>query len=347
MKGSPDASANDHEKGFPNLRPILELEGVRFFLAERFGMFLALSDSGAVLSMLTEADQQGVRRFKTHPFRTRLDRWRFLLPYLRQGQLLGDDPLVARRDLNSKRSRIDPVFGWLKSNGEADWAARLLSLADGLRIDASSAGKVLSVRFEPELEVSPSPKRLAWLIRNAERLAPQDGKRWRDYWTRIIENPKRASALGRLDRGVSKGIPKELILEGPSHADCLIECERMIIWVEGKRFDWLSPGTTWDVTRDQLSRNLEACWLVASERNKERRKDYCLLLCHEHPLKHHEESLVAGYRSGKWTGGWPHLGPQQHQEFSGRIGTVTWARIAAAWPGMREVGALSDIAAGP
>ena len=53
-----------------------------------------------------------------------------------------------------------------------------------------------------------------------------------------------------------------------------------LIWIEGKRFDWLDPSTTWDVTRDQLARNIEAVASLAGAASK----DYRLLICHEDSL---------------------------------------------------------------
>src|SRR5205085_1318678 len=105
-------------------------------------------------------------------------------------------------------------------------------------------------------------------------------------------------------------------------------CERAVIWIEGKLNDWLSPSTTWDVSRDQLARNLEAVWLIAGAKEKE----YGFVLCHEHPLKHHEALLIDGYRTGTWAGGWPHLDDDVRQAFRTRIGIVTWQEIAREWP---------------
>jgi hypothetical protein len=64
-----------------------------------------------------------------------------------------------------------------------------------------------------------------------------------------------------------EGHGRELIPEGPTPADCLIECEHAFIWIEGKRFDWLSPSTTWDVMRDQLARHVEAVWSLTQASN--------------------------------------------------------------------------------
>lgn len=55
----------------------------------------------------------------------------------------------------------------------------------------------------------------------------------------------------------------------------------------GKRYDWLSPSTDWDISRDQIARNLEACWSLGEKAGK----DYLLLICHERELKHHEACL--------------------------------------------------------
>ena len=103
-----------------------------------------------------------------------------------------------------------------------------------------------------ERRVGPSPRRLAWMIRSAELLTPRDGRRWREYRSRVIEHPERDAALALLERGVTTGIDRKLVLEGATSADCLIECEHAVIWVEGKRNDWLEYSATRDVTRDQL-----------------------------------------------------------------------------------------------
>jgi len=174
----------------------------------------------------------------------------------------------------------------------------------------------------------PRRGRLAWMIRNAKRLAPRDGAKWREYRRRIIENPRREDALQRLDDGMSNGIDRLLVLEGRTSAGCLAVCEEAVIWIEGKRNDWLDYSIRWDVTRDQLARNTEAAWLYANQLGK----DFCLIVCHEHPLKHHEELLITGYRDGTWAGGWPHLTSSERQLLGSRVGTVTWAAMAEEWP---------------
>lgn len=200
-------------------------------------------------------------------------------------------------------------------------------MVDGLD-PTPDPGRLVGLDYLIEKRVPPSARRLAWMIRNVERLAPRDGRRWREYRARVLENREREASLQALDRGERKGVQRKLILEGETSADCLIECERMVIWIEGKRNDWLDYSTTWDVTRDQLARNAEAAWLYARGLGK----DSCLIVCHEHPLKHHEGLLIEGYRRGTWTGGWPHLTDNERRLLGSRIGTLTWRAFGQQWP---------------
>lgn len=203
-----------------------------------------------------------------------------------------------------------------------------------------TCGPVSKCSLEIEVKVPASADRLAWMIRNVERLAPQDGKMLQDLRKRVTDDPQATEqALASLDSGNRRGIPPKLVLEGNTHADCLIECETALIWIEGKRFDWLSPGIKWDISRDQLARNVEAAWSLA----RAARKEYCVLICHEHPLKHHESALVGGYHNGTWTAGWPHMPEEQRRAFGQRIGTLTWGKIVRKWPALRAVPELRDL----
>lgn len=238
---------------------------------------------------------------------------------------------MAGKD-NSKKTRVEPVFGWFKKQPGLTWPARLLQLADGLVGFADPGPLLPPLTFRKEIAVTASALRLAWMIENAERLAPQDRRRWTEVLQRA-HHPKREKALEVLRAGSTIGVPGKLIFEGSTKADCIIDCTRAVIWVEGKRNDWLAPSTTWDVTRDQLARNLEAAWMIA----KGQKKDFCVLVVHEHPLKHHERLLVEDYRAGTWTGGFLHLDEATRKLFQTRIGTVTWARFAEEWPALKLV----------
>jgi hypothetical protein len=237
---------------------------------------------------------------------------------------------VTRGDENSRRTRVEPVFGWLRDCGGRNWPERLVEIADGIR-DSRPVGELVAIEFEKERRVPPSAARLTWMIENVDRLAPVDGRQWREYRRRITDNPKRDVALTALRRGDPRGLSPSLKLEGYTSADCLIECEHAFVWIEGKRNDWLEYSATWDVTRDQLARNAEAAWLVATEHGKRS----LVLVCHEHALKHHEEALLAGYREGTWSAGWPHLSGAIRGTLGAALGTLTWEIIVAEWPGIR------------
>jgi hypothetical protein len=238
-------------------------------------------------------------------------------------------------DENSRRTRVQPVFTWLRDKGGLDWPAHLIHLASGLQATIEP-GLLVAIEFDDEVRVAPSARRLEWMIHNAGLLAPRDGRQWREYTRRVTENPSLAAALEALARGTGTINPL-LKLEGPTSADCLIECEHAVIWVEGKRNDWLEPSTKWDVTRDQLARDAEAAWIRATALEK----DFCVLVCHEHSLKHHENLLVNGYRTGTWIGGWPHLTESERELLGSRIGTVTWSAISDRWPPIGDVLRLS------
>lgn len=245
---------------------------------------------------------------------------------------------MAQRETNSKHTRVQPVFGWLEKHGGTCWSEQLLRLASGLT-HPPSCGAVRCVHLEPEAECAATPARLAWMIRNVDGLVPQDGRRWRQLRQRVEDAVAVQKALSLLNSDVVHAVPKTLVLEGKTHADCLIECERALIWIEGKRYDWLASSTKWDVSRDQLARNLEAVWWQARGAGK----DYCLIICHEYPFKYHEQLLIRGYRQGTWNGGWPHLDEEQRAEFSKRIGTITWTTIAREWPALRMIPELDDL----
>src|SRR5581483_4053622 len=104
--------------------------------------------------------------------------------------------------MNSKRTRVEPVFCWLSEHGGPGWPAELLSLCEGLHLPPQELPQSLGrrgrskrplVNFDPgpvicegihfakERRVKASPDRLAWIIRNAHRLAPSNGKKWKDY----------------------------------------------------------------------------------------------------------------------------------------------------------------------
>lgn len=251
---------------------------------------------------------------------------------------------------NSSITRVTPVFGWLERNADpAIWPYRLLQMASGFEVCVQNTGQLKSITVgkngKGEVEVPASCQRLAWMIRNADQLAPspKKGKEYRRLLD-VRHHKGRDATLSALDAGQNPFRDKrlaELRLEGSTSADCLIDCETALIWIEGKRNDWLSPCIDWDVLRDQLARNVEAAWLLA--RCREPEVPFYFILCHERPLKHHERMLVEGYRQGTWSGGWLHLSQEERTNLAMRIGTLTWGEIVRAWPEMGNLADLRDV----
>jgi hypothetical protein len=241
---------------------------------------------------------------------------------------------------NSRVSRVRPIFAWLRDHGGPSWPTQLLRMAEGMP-SLLQCGPVTQMHLDCEEKVGPTPERLAWMLSHSAELTPRDGRRWDELRQRVADPAGVKKALDRLATGTTKGLPKRLVLEGATHADCLIECADALIWIEGKRFDWLDPSTKWDVTRDQIARNIDALASRAGAAGK----DYRLLICHEQPLKHHETLLLMGYRSGTWLGGLPHVSMGRRQDFAARIGTLTWAAIVGHWPGLATLPELHDLPA--
>lgn len=239
-------------------------------------------------------------------------------------------------DQNSKTSRIEPVFGALSEQG-GGWVRDLVAMSRGIQaaLPVEDAFDIEKCDFRKERVISASPSRLLWMLEHAKELVPSDGRKWRELAHRLEKDPAETRhAITALRKAVNDGMPTppispRLRLEAGTHADCMIVCKDVIVWVEGKRNDWLSPWTSWDVHRDQLARNVEAAWIEAKQQKK---SHYFVLIAHEYGrLKYHEQALLDGYRSARWIGGWPHLSAEQRLEFGSRIGTVRWHEIVKRW----------------
>ena len=240
---------------------------------------------------------------------------------------------------NSKVTRVQPIFNWLKKSKISDWAQILVDMSEGLN-HKLKCGTVIDVVVNLEKTVPASPTRLAWMLRNAERLRPNSERSCEELKKRMANHVAVSAALSKLEKETGVvALPRGLSLESSTHADCLIECEKVFIWIEGKRFDRLSFSTKWDKTRDQLARNLEAVQRLAQAEGK----DYCLLICHEHDLNDREQKLVQGYRTGKLINGCPHISTEIRREFSQRIGMVMWQDIACKWTGLQALSQLADL----
>lgn len=246
--------------------------------------------------------------------------------------------------LNSRMTRVLPIFRWLREHGGATWPKDLLELAGSNRTVADP-GDVEDVRLDIELRVPATAERLAWMIENVRALVPAEGRRWRELLKRIERDPqKRVRALNTLREGNTVRLPRGFVLEGETNADCFVIAKHAVIWVEGKRFDWLDPKITWDAVRDQVARNIDAArtWANQHPNSIGKAREYYLLVCHEHPLKHHETQLIQGYQRCTWAGGLPHVSEEVRRDMSTRIMTLPWSRILDRWPALRALPELAD-----
>ena len=154
---------------------------------------------------------------------------------------------------------------------------------DGIQLEAC---------FEYRL---PPPERfLRWLIDNPDKMTwPQDGKEKRGFGADAQE--WREKLLGRsetevsaaqqaarreLERcGAARSRRKWWAFEGYTSLDCYLETDRLVLAIEGKRTDVLSPSTDWYSHRNQLVRNLEVTQQAALG------KDFALLVIAEEEIE--------------------------------------------------------------
>jgi hypothetical protein len=94
---------------------------------------------------------------------------------------------------NSRRTRVLPIFQWLNSNGGDFWPDQLVSISHGLG-HLPRCGKKIKIDLDPEVRVSATLKRLTWMIENVDRLAPLDGR----YWKQLLDKAALRDSFGRL-----------------------------------------------------------------------------------------------------------------------------------------------------
>ena len=240
----------------------------------------------------------------------------------------GTRPSALASAQNSRNTRVTPVFSWFRDEcSDPEWATRFLSLTTGLRT-RTKPGRVLGTGLE--VGIAPSSRRLRWLLQEGEAWTPAST---RDELRARARGDAAREALAVLERdGELPGRLRRQRLERATFADAIIWCERLLIWIEGKRNESLSRHTTFDSGRDQLARDLEAAWRLA----RMVQKDYCVVICHEHELRGTDRRLVEAYWSGDRVDGLRHLTSEEWRPFADRLGTVTWKKLAEAWPELQR-----------
>src|SRR5690348_12878837 len=110
---------------------------------------------------------------------------------------------------NSGKTRVLPVFGWLRAHGEPGWPDTLLQLA-GLP-SARPCRSIQTVDLEQEREVPASARRLAWMLQNLDSLAPADGSRWQELRSRTSDRAAVEQAIVALERGERSRVRRTLV----------------------------------------------------------------------------------------------------------------------------------------
>jgi hypothetical protein len=236
---------------------------------------------------------------------------------------------------NSSLTRVQPVFGELlrRDGTGASWLPTLLRLAtknrDQAEVLAENPGALLSDRcFETGL---PPPEAfLRWLLTNPDRLAwprvqpnwSAETRLWRgrlrgDEGPEMLRQAQERGAALLGHYGASGSRRAWWAFEGFTSADCFLRTERLVLLVEGKRTDVLSPSTTWYPRRNQLVRNVEATAQAAGSIP-------CAVLLIA-------DDSVDPLTAQAWDQSLPHLPPERRAALMrAYLGCVTWEDVCRA-----------------
>ena len=249
---------------------------------------------------------------------------------------------------NSSLTRVQPVFNALLDldpEGKA-WLDRLLQMAaatketplqrlrqagslvpEETRAEAARRGVVF------ERIVPPPTAFLRWLLHHPQRMAVRDSGKFGSKSESAIEwrpklfssNPEEqeeatAEGLRALEQtGAGRSGQQWWAFEGFSHIDCCLIAENLVLFVEGKRTEGVSPSTLWFSKRSQLSRNVEAA------RDFSKGKDFAVILAVE---TERDGTAALAAAAASLSGSYPHLGELDRERLSQHLlGFVTWRQM--------------------
>lgn len=264
---------------------------------------------------------------------------------------------------DSSITRVQPVFQILFSDAanEEKRLSKLLRLAPRARHALSnstiaSPGSILawcralktnkenSIKLPAAFEktVAPPGEFLRWMIEHPEKLNPPKSL---GSSTETIERRKAILGLPSKytvresqdlalklleDMGPDKSVRKWWAFEGFTHVDCVVETEKLVLFIEGKRTETASENVSWFAERNQIARNLECAKWYARKGGIS--KEFAALMVIEEGINedHHYQSVSAS----RLLGSWPHLpanGFGQGSMIDAFLGIVTWQEILNAW----------------
>jgi hypothetical protein len=76
------------------------------------------------------------------------------------GCFIEPSTLPTPPDTNSKRTRVEPVFDWLRTSGDRSWPQDLVGIANGLTVPIDT-GELESLHFEKAVQVPATLARLS------------------------------------------------------------------------------------------------------------------------------------------------------------------------------------------
>lgn len=184
------------------------------------------------------------------------------------------------------------------------------------------------IRNAFEVEVPPVKGFLRWLLEHpgAMQWPVERGGRERIFSGETQSNREallagnpaaQADALRELERGgVAVSQRAWWAFEGFASVDCMLETEKLLVFVEGKRTEAVSSSTDWFPRRSQVVRCLESARIRAAGR-----KNYAVLICSEKAIR---------IQDAAWKDSLPHLAEEERAELQSHfLGFVAWDRISS------------------
>jgi hypothetical protein len=252
---------------------------------------------------------------------------------------------VAGGSYDSSLTRVRPFFTALVDSDPSghSWLANLLrapphSAALGSALE--NPGTLLPALTTPsargflgcfEYPVHPPRALLQWFVEHPHLLTWPKGQTYSAATTQsrkalVCDVPagSRAAAQAQareLAATRPTGAREWWRFEGTSMIDCVLLTDALVVTVEGKRTEPLSPATDWYPKRSQLVRNLEAAKQLAKGRA------WASMLVSEKPVAEGTDAALESVLPA----GAPHLVPEERHELHAHyLGNLTWREACQA-----------------
>jgi hypothetical protein len=164
-----------------------------------------------------------------------------------------------------------------------------------------------------------NPTKLQWPTARGHELLYGDEAQVKRQDLIAGDSKVREEALRELEHYGSAGSRRKWwAFEGYTSVDCLLETNKLLLLVEGKRTEPISCSTHWFPSRNQVIRNLECAQEMARRANK----NFAVLVCTE---------KILDISDVEWEKSLPHMTAKERTELKLHyLGCVTWNAIASA-----------------